>query len=84
MIGLDTSNSILCSAKTGIGIKEIIEQILISLSRLLKPPEDDLIRALVFDSHYDPYRGVMVYVRVISGEISKKIDDPDDGHRQKF
>ncbi len=71
VIGLDTSNTILCSAKTGIGIKEILEQILFTVPPP-KPPQDDVIRALVFDSHYDPYRGVMVYVRMISGEISKK------------
>ena len=71
VIGLDTSHAILCSAKTGVGIKEILEQILLSFPPP-KDPEDDVIRALVFDSHYDPYRGVMVYVRVISGEISKK------------
>ncbi len=71
VIGLDTSNSILCSAKTGVGIKEILEQILLTFPSPAEP-EDDRIRALVFDSHYDPYRGVMVYVRMISGEISKK------------
>jgi GTP-binding protein LepA len=71
VIGLDTSNAILCSAKTGVGIKEIVEQILLSFPPP-KAPQDDTIRALVFDSHYDPYRGVMVYVRMISGEISKK------------
>ena len=71
VIGLDTSNTILCSAKTGIGIKEILEQILFTIPPP-KPPQDDKIRALVFDSHYDPYRGVMVYVRMISGEIGKK------------
>ena len=71
VIGLDTSNSILCSAKTGIGIKEILEQILLTVPSP-SDPQDDTIRALVFDSHYDPYRGVMVYVRMISGEISKK------------
>lgn len=71
VIGLDTSNCILCSAKTGVGIKEILEQILLTVP-CPKPPADDSIRALVFDSHYDPYRGVMVYVRIMSGELSKK------------
>ncbi len=71
VIGLDTSSAILCSAKTGIGIKDILEQILISFP-CPKAPADDSIRALVFDSHYDPYRGVMVYVRIMSGSLSKK------------
>jgi GTP-binding protein LepA len=71
VIGLDTSHSILCSAKTGIGIKEILERILLTVPPPPEP-EDDTIRALVFDSHYDPYRGVLVYVRIISGEIAKK------------
>ncbi len=71
VIGLDTSHSILCSAKTGIGIKEILEQILHSFPSPADPI-DERTRALVFDSHYDPYRGVMVYVRVVSGEIGKK------------
>lgn len=71
VIGLDTSDSILCSAKTGIGIKEILEQILLSVPPPAEP-QDDTVRALVFDSHYDPYRGVMVYIRVMSGEIQKK------------
>jgi len=71
VIGLDTSNAILCSAKTGIGIKEILEQILLTVPPP-KPPSDEILRALVFDSHYDPYRGVMVYLRVMSGEIRKK------------
>ncbi len=71
VIGLDTSNAILASAKTGIGIKEILERILIAVPPP-SSPVDETIRALVFDSHYDPYRGVMVYIRMISGEISKK------------
>ncbi|MEK7340444.1 MAG: GTP-binding protein, partial [Verrucomicrobiota bacterium] len=71
VIGLDTSHAILCSAKTGIGIKDILEQILIFIPPPSEPV-DDTLRALVFDSHYDPYRGVIVYVRVMSGEIHKK------------
>jgi len=71
VIGLDTSNAVLASAKTGIGIKEILECILHEVP-CPKEPEDEKLRALVFDSHYDPYRGVLIYVRVMSGEISKK------------
>jgi GTP-binding protein LepA len=71
VIGLDTSNALLCSAKIGMGIKEVLERILIDVPAPAQP-EDNTLRALVFDSHYDPYQGVMVYVRVISGEITKK------------
>ncbi|HNA62209.1 MAG TPA: translation elongation factor 4 [Rhabdochlamydiaceae bacterium] len=71
VIGLDTSNTILCSAKMGKGIKEILESILICVPAP-KAPTDDVLRALIFDSHYDTYRGVMIYVRVMSGEITKK------------
>lgn len=71
VIGLDTSQTVLCSAKTGVGIKEILEQILQAFPCPAEPV-DDRVRALVFDSHYDPYRGVMVYVRMVSGEIAKK------------
>lgn len=70
VIGLDASEAIPCSAKLGIGIDEILEKIITDTP----PPaesEDDLLRALVFDSHYDSYRGVMVYIRMISGEIKK-------------
>lgn len=71
VIGLDTSSTILCSAKMGTGIKEILESILIYVPAP-KPPADNILRALIFDSHYDTYRGVMVYVRVMSGTITKK------------
>jgi GTP-binding protein LepA len=71
VIGLDTKNTVHCSAKMGIGIKEILERILIDVPHP-KIPEDEVLRALIFDSHYDPYRGVMVYVRVVSGQLTKK------------
>lgn len=70
VIGLDASEAIACSAKSGIGIDQILDKII----KLVPPPklrDDNHLRALVFDSHYDTYRGVMVYIRVVSGEISK-------------
>lgn len=70
VIGLDASDAICCSAKSGIGIEDILERILTAVPHP-KEPEDDILRALVFDSHYDIYRGVMVYVRVMSGSIKK-------------
>ncbi|MGR3912632.1 MAG: translation elongation factor 4 [Candidatus Rhabdochlamydia sp.] len=71
VIGLDASNAVLCSAKMGVGIKDILENIIV-LFPPPKEPKDNILRALIFDSHYDTYRGVMIYVRVISGEITKK------------
>jgi GTP-binding protein LepA len=70
IIGLDASDAICCSAKSGIGINAILERIIQTVPPP-SPPSDDTLRALVFDSHYDMYRGVMVYIRVMSGEIKK-------------
>lgn len=70
VIGLDASDAICCSAKSGIGIDKILERIITHVPAP-NEPDDDRLRALVFDSHYDIYRGVMVYVRIISGEIRK-------------
>lgn len=70
IIGLDASRAILCSAKQGIGIEEILERVVSDVPHP-KEPEDDFLRALVFDSHYDNYRGVMAYVRILSGSIKK-------------
>lgn len=69
-IGLEATNAICCSAKSGIGIDQILERI-IAVVPPPQEPADDILRALVFDSHYDNYRGVMVYIRIISGEIRK-------------
>jgi GTP-binding protein LepA len=71
VIGLDTSNTVLCSGKTGVGIKEVLERILIDLPAP-KEPTDTTLKALVFDSHYDAYRGVLICIRVMSGSITKK------------
>jgi len=71
VIGLDTTNVITCSAKLGKGTDQILERV-IRDTPSPDEPEDNLLRALIFDSHYDTYRGAMVYVRVISGEIKKR------------
>lgn len=70
VIGLDASDAICCSAKIGVGIDEILDRIIRDVPPP-KEPDDHVLRALVFDSHYDNYRGVMIYVRIISGEIKK-------------
>ncbi|MDF2963980.1 MAG: elongation factor 4 [Paenibacillus sp.] len=68
VIGLDTSEAVLASAKAGIGIKEIIELVVKNVPAPTGDPDKPL-KALIFDSHYDPYKGVIVYVRVIDGAI---------------
>lgn len=68
IIGLDASEAVLASAKAGIGIKEILEQIVEKVPSPSGDPDRPL-KALIFDSHYDPYKGVIVYVRVIDGSI---------------
>ncbi|MFW6358982.1 MAG: translation elongation factor 4, partial [Chroococcales cyanobacterium] len=70
VIGLDCSAAIRASAKEGLGIQEILE----SIVHLVPPPQDtvsDPLRALIFDSYYDPYRGVIVYFRVMDGTVKK-------------
>lgn len=71
LIGIEAVNALEISAKTGMGVEAVLEKILTSIP-CPKDPPDHLLRALIFDSHYDPYRGIMVYVRIISGEMSKK------------
>ena len=71
IIGLDTSNAIHCSAKTGEGIEDILEAIVNDIPA----PKDTTnmpTKALIFDSYYDPYRGVVVYFRIVSGSIKSK------------
>ena len=70
VIGIDTSNAILASGKTGLGIEEILKAI---VERLPAPKSesDDQLKALLVDSWYDSYLGVVILVRVIDGFIKK-------------
>ena len=67
-LGLDSDMAVLVSAKTGQGVDELFEAI-IQYIPAPPPAKDDKLRALIFDSHYDPYRGVIVNIRVFSGMI---------------
>lgn len=70
VIGLDTSNVVLASAKEGIGIKELLEQIVHEIPAPSGDPSAPL-EALIFDSYYDSYRGVIPLIRIINGTIQK-------------
>ncbi|MBF4500154.1 elongation factor 4 [Savagea sp. SN6] len=68
VIGLDASEAVLASAKAGIGIEEILEQV---VEKVPAPQGDPAapLKGLIFDSHYDPYKGVIVYLRIIDGTV---------------
>ena len=68
IIGLDASGAVLCSAKQGIGIHEILESI-VHLVPHPKGDPDGPLRALIFDSWFDPYRGVIILLRVLDGRM---------------
>jgi GTP-binding protein LepA len=70
IIGLDASNALAVSAKAGIGIDELLE----AITTGIPPPKGDPaapLRALIFDSWFDPYRGVVILVRVVDGRMAK-------------
>jgi len=69
-VGIDATDAIAVSAKTGLGVPEILEAIV----RRLPPPSGDAeapLQALIFDSWFDPYRGVVVLARIINGKLRK-------------
>ncbi len=73
VIGLDASGAVLASAKSGIGIEEVLE----SVVNHVPPPDGDPskpLRALVFDSWFDPYKGVINLIRVVEGELKRGQD----------
>lgn len=68
VIGLDASDAVLASAKAGIGIEEILEDVV----HMIPAPQGDLeapLKALIFDSKYDSYRGVVLNIRVVDGVV---------------
>ncbi|MBQ9633650.1 MAG: translation elongation factor 4, partial [Schwartzia sp.] len=72
-IGLDASNAVLTSAKTGLGVDDILEAIV----KLIPPPsgeEKKPLRALIFDSYFDSYKGVIAHIRLMDGLIKKGME----------
>src|SRR6476469_2201185 len=70
IIGLSTEHTVLASAKTGVGVEDILEEII----KDIPPPKGDAqapLKALIFDSWYDSYRGIIVLFRIIDGTIKK-------------
>lgn len=70
VIGLDASEACLTSAKAGIGIKDVLEAVVKKIPAPTGDPEAPL-QALIFDSYFDPYRGVIASVRIVNGTLKK-------------
>ncbi|MFU8786436.1 MAG: translation elongation factor 4 [Candidatus Izemoplasmataceae bacterium] len=70
VIGLDASDAILASAKEGIGIDEIMNQVIKKIPSPKGDPEAPL-KALIFDSYYDPYKGIIPSIRIVEGTVQK-------------
>ena len=71
-IGLDAQDALMISAKTGLGVEEVLQSIVDKVPAPISQQSAPL-RALLFDSWYDPYRGVVVLVRVVDGELHKRM-----------
>ncbi|MBN1289851.1 MAG: elongation factor 4 [Actinobacteria bacterium] len=73
IVGVKHEEVLFCSSKTGEGVPGILEQV---IERVPSPEwsGDGMLRALVFDSNYDPYRGVVIFVRVMSGKLERGME----------
>jgi len=84
VIGLDATDAVEVSAKTGIGIEELLEAIVTRLPPPAPVPEENPLKALLVDSWYDTYLGVVILVRVLEGTLKKgqriKMMDADTDH----
>ena len=68
IIGLDTSEAVMVSAKTGLGVDKVLEAIVEKIPEP-KDESDKPLRALIFDSHFDPYKGAIANVRIMEGSV---------------
>ncbi len=71
IVGIDAIDAVRCSAKTGVGIEEVLEEIV----RRIPPPEGDIdapLQALIIDSWFDNYQGVVSLVRIVQGQLNAK------------
>ncbi|MXX82316.1 MAG: elongation factor 4 [Chloroflexi bacterium] len=71
LLGTSVADMPLISAKNGIGVSEVLEKVIAEVPQPQGAP-DQALRALVFDSHYDDYKGVIAYVRVVDGRVGKR------------
>ncbi|CAG0981179.1 partial Elongation factor 4, partial [Anaerolineae bacterium] len=71
LLGIEKEKMLRVSAKTGIGVEEVLQAVVDRVPHPESHPHKPL-RALIFDSHYDSYRGVIVYIRVIEGRVTKR------------
>ncbi|MEL7482082.1 MAG: translation elongation factor 4, partial [Pseudomonadota bacterium] len=72
VIGLDATDAIQCSAKTGLGIEDVLEAIVQRLPAPAEGDPDNPLKVSLVDAYYDPYMGVVVIVRVVDGLLKKK------------
>lgn len=80
VLGIDSSDASLVSAKTGQGVEELLEKIVVKLPSP-KGELDEPLKCMLVDSWYDSYLGVIVLVRVINGQLKKKSKDKVHGSR---